>query len=195
MVSLLSGLSSTTRILSLAERGMSRATVRCDASNPSLSSSPWMRGAPQSELARAPWYGRNRQAPSPPVADRCARVGISRSRRRGSPAGASESRSRDERCGASLAIPTTSGTATPKRHGRASRIAVVERRRSRASCCRSAGFSSARAARVLKAARIAPKRERARGTLVSQRRSPSNMKGGSPEQMGGQRSCVWIGCP
>jgi len=34
-------------------RGMRRATVRCETSNPSLSSSPWMRGAPQRGLASA----------------------------------------------------------------------------------------------------------------------------------------------
>jgi len=34
-------------------RGMSRATVRCETLKPSLSSSPWMRGAPQSGFASA----------------------------------------------------------------------------------------------------------------------------------------------
>src|SRR6266404_6083152 len=34
-------------------RGMSRATVRCETSKPSLSSSPWMRGAPQRGFASA----------------------------------------------------------------------------------------------------------------------------------------------
>src|SRR5712664_526278 len=34
-------------------RGMSRPTVRCEPSRPSLRSSPWMRGAPPRGLARA----------------------------------------------------------------------------------------------------------------------------------------------
>src|SRR5439155_1785335 len=53
-------------------RGMRRATVRCDTSKPSLSSSPWMRGAPQRGLARA--MVRTRWAIAEPIDGRPVRA-------------------------------------------------------------------------------------------------------------------------
>src|SRR5882762_10759978 len=50
---------------------MSRATVRCETSRPSLSSSPWMRGAPQSGFASA--MVRTRLASSEPTGGRPVR--------------------------------------------------------------------------------------------------------------------------
>ena len=137
---------------------MSRATVRCETSSPSFSNSPWMRGAPQSGFASAMVRTRSasleetRGRPVLPRRDfqvqkarkpcRCQRITVSgRTRWSASrhPAHRVESH-------------------TQRRRSRRPNCGRFDRRRSRASCCRSARFSSVRSVRVLSAARRAPNR-------------------------------------
>jgi hypothetical protein len=135
---------------------MSRATVRCETSNPSLSSSPWMRGAPQSGFASAMVRMRfasseaTRGRPVRPRRDfqvqkagkpsRCHRITVSGR----------------TRCNASRHPAHHFESHTQRRRSKRPNCGRFDRRRRRASCCRSARFSSARSVRVLSAARRAP---------------------------------------
>jgi hypothetical protein len=87
---------------------------------------------PRADL-RAPWCVRDSQAPSRPAVDPFALGGISRTRKRGSPAGASESRSRGERGGAPLATQPNGLESHIQRRSRRLNCGRFDRRRSRAS--------------------------------------------------------------
>ena len=158
---------------------MSRATVRCETSRPSLSSSPWMRGAPQSGFASAMVCTRLASSEPPggrPVRPRrdfqvqkarkpcrCQRITVSgRTRWRASrhPAQWLESQ-------------------TQRTRSRRPNCGRFDRRRSRPSCCRSARFSSVRSVRVLSAARRAPSRASTRDIALHGShgpRPPSSLK-------------------
>ena len=120
-----------------------------------------MGGAPHRGLAR-PWCGRAWRSPNRRAADRFDRVAISS----GSLAGAGESRSAAERHGSPRATVPTSARATSRIRGRGDRPqGRLERRRSRASCCRSARFQE-RGRCGPSAQRAECKAERIRGTLL-----------------------------
>jgi hypothetical protein len=145
---------------------MSRATVRCESSSPSLGNSPWMRGAPQRGLAsamvRTSWAiseltdgrpvrpRRDLQVQKARKPCRCQRITVSGRTNWGPSRHPSQwleshiqkTRSRRRNCGR------------------------FDRRRSRTSCCRSARFSSVRSVRLLSAARRAPKRASTRAIGV-----------------------------
>ena len=116
-------------------RGISRATVRCEASNPSFSNSPWMRGAPQSGFASA-MVRRDPQAPRRPVVCPLARGGTSKSRKRESSAGASEFPSAVLRHRGLRSTVSTTARATSRRRDRVARISL-------ASICGGAGRAAA----------------------------------------------------
>src|SRR2546426_6790148 len=135
---------------------MSRATVRCETSIPSLSNSPWMRGAPQSGFASA--MVRTRFTSSEPTGGRPVRprrdFQVQKARK-------------PCRCQRITVSGRTSWSAsrhpahwfashTQRRRSRRLNCGCFDRRRSRASRCRSARFSSVRSVRVLSAARRAP---------------------------------------
>src|SRR5712692_4572380 len=135
---------------------MSRATERCEMVKPSLRSSPWIRGAPQSGLACAIFWIRPLSSepiggrPGPRGLDfqvqkarnpwRCQRITVSgRTKCR-------TSRQRDQR---RERWTQKSWSNLPNR-GR------LDRWRRRASCCRSARFSSTRLLRARRAERSEP---------------------------------------
>ena len=152
------GGTSSMSAMGFGRRGISRATVRCETSNPSFSNSPWMRGAPQSGFASA--MVRTRSASSPPTR------GLPTRPRRDFQVQKARKLCRCQRitvCGF-----TTWSTSLHRVHHCESHIQKArssspnfgrfDLRRSRASCCRSARFSSVRSVRVLSAARRAPNR-------------------------------------
>ena len=124
-----------------------------------------MGGAPHRGLAR-PWCGRAWRSPNRRAADRFDRVAISS----GSLAGAGESRSAAERHGSPRATVPTSARATSRIRGRGDRPqGRLERRRSRASCCRSARFSRTRSVRAFSAAHRVPSRASTRDIATQAR--------------------------
>jgi len=153
---------------------MRRATVRCDTSKPSLSSS-WMRGAPQRGLARA--MVRTRWAIAEPIDGRPVRA----------PRDFHVQKARKPcRCQRITVSGRTTWSAsrhpahrreshTQKARSRGPNRGRFERWRNRASCCRSARFSSARSVWVLSAARAAPKRVSTKD-IALQRRSASSRR-------------------
>jgi len=140
-------------------------------SKPSLSNSPWMRGPPQSGFASA--MVRTSSAISEPTRGRPTRPrGDFQVQKARKPC----------RCQRMTVSGRTRWSAWPhpdhrleshnqKARSRRPNRGRFDRRRSRASCCRSARFSSARSARVLSAARRRST-ERVRGTLRSMARTP-----------------------
>jgi len=132
-----------------------------------------MRGAPQRGLAR-PWCGRALRPRSRRAVSRFGRAGTSSSRMRGSPACASESRSRANHI-ERLAHRPPLREPYPEESIEGPNRGRFERRRSRASCCRSAKFSRTRSVRAPSAARRAPSRASTRCIAV-QPRLPADLR-------------------
>ena len=173
-------------------RGMSRATVRCETSNPSLSNSPWMRGAPQSGFAnvmvrtRFASSGLTGGRPVRPRRDfqvqkarkpcRCQRITVSGR----------------TRCSASCHLAHFWESQIQSARSRRPNCGRLDPWRSRASCCRSARFSRVRSVRVLSAARRAPNKARTRDIALhgSHAARPSSSLGVEFWQTTGGRSSL-----